>query len=461
MLWDGTDASRHVGAASGRPALQGGVVDHGENGTVGGRAGAAAVAAMMLAGCGPAAAGASSHAKHPQQARTASPAPSPTSHREATKPLAGSGSHGTPAQRTAPLPGIVADALAAFGTRYGAFQAAPRVLPALAAGQHWNARTLSAAPMYRVDLYASSRAVPLNSSPLVVGSQVASFSGWQEASARAAAGVFQTVSQYRPALWAHVAGQPTALTAGITAALHQVPGQPASPTVPQVLPQAVLTWQEGRWRIAVADQVKGSMSPAATADAVASYLHTHFLPVPQSAGAISVVLSGTVSATAVQTNVTWQESTRVYSTVTLGTGSQPRVRAALVMAVSMPAVASNSAAAASAVILEHLQVLPNALLITTTHVNMQDSYWDPHIVAGSPPVFEVTLSDASAGKLAVNAATPVKSNWATSEQVVPAGSNVLLKFDLKPGVHVTSTAFGAGDQIQVTFGAGQAAEKSV
>lgn len=349
---------------------------------------------------------------------------------------------------------MVAGALAAFGTRYAGFEEAPRVLPPLGAGQYGNVRTFSAAQTYSVNLYAGSRAVPLNSSPLVVGTQVASFSGWQEASAPAAAGVFQTVDQYRPALWAHASGQPTALTAGITASLHQVPGQPASPTVPQVLPSAVLTWQEGRWRIAVVSQVSGHATPMAEADAVAGYLHTHFLPVPQSEGAISVVLSGTPSATVLQTNVTWQEGTRVYSTVTLGTGAEPRARAALAMAVSMQPVSSKSTAAGTAVILEQLQVLPNALLITTTHGNMQNTYWDPHIVAGQPPVFEVTLSDTSAGKLAVNAATPVRSNWATSEQVVPEGSNVLLKFDLKAGVRVTSTDIGAGDQVQVTFGPG-------
>lgn len=276
------------------------------------------------------------------------------------------------------FPAVVSTAMASFGPQYAAFAEAPTVVPAVAAGQALNARTFSAGPMYRVDFYQGTQALPLNSAPGQVGALVGSYAGWQEASATDATGVFHTVSQYHSRAWSSVAAQRLSLTDGITASLRHVPAQAASPTAPAVLPTAVVSWQEGRWAIAVSTSVSGQQAPTATANTVAAYLHQHFLPVPHSQGTVQVAMTATPSGTQVQTTVTWLEGTRVYSTTADGTAATPRVTSALAMAVSLrpyPVSAGTSHSATPSLTLEQLTITANGLLITTTHGTTPHTYW--------------------------------------------------------------------------------------
>ncbi len=107
---------------------------------------------------------------------------------------------------------------------------------------------------------------------------------------------------------------------------------------------------------------------------------------------------------------------------------------------------------AAALTLEQLTVTANALIITTTHGATPHTYWDPSVTPGSPPTFQATLIDTSAGRFPINQTRAVASNWATSEKLVPRGTNLVLVFALKPGYAPSQTSIGAGDMIQVLFG---------
>ncbi len=343
--------------------------------------------------------------------------------------------------------------MATLGSGYASFVEAPTTVPATSGGQVLNAGTFSAAPMYSVDLCQGKRALPVNSAPGQVGTLVGSYAGWQEPSPAAATGVLQTVSQYHAGEWSSLTAQPLPLPAGITASLRHVPGQAASPTMPAVLPTAVVSWQEGRWAIAISSSVNGQQDPTAAANTVAACLHQHFLPVPDEQGTVRVAITGTPSATQVLTTVAWQDGTRVYATTTDGTAATPRIRSARGMAVSLRPypISGGASHAIPSLTLEQLTVTANALIITTTHGTTPNTYWDPYVTPGSPSTFRATLVDTSAGSFPTNQTRPVTCNWATSETLVPQGNNLVLVFALKPGYAPSSTSIGAADLIQVSF----------
>lgn len=333
--------------------------------------------------------------------------------------------------------------MATLGSGYASFVEAPTTVPATSGGQVLNARTFSAAPMYSVDLCQGKCALPVNSAPGQVGTLVGSYAGWQEPSPAAATGVLQTVSQYHAGEWSSLTAQPLPLTAGITASLR----------LPAVLPTAVVSWQEGRWAIAISSSVNGQQDPTAAANTVAACLHQHFLPVPDEQGTVRVAITGTPSATQVLTTVAWQDGTRVYATTTDGTAATPGIRSARGMAVSLRPypISGGASHAIPSLTLEQLTVTANALIITTTHGTTPNTYWDPYVTPGSPSTFRATLVDTSAGSFPTNQTRPVTCNWATSETLVPQGNNLVLVFALKPGYAPSSTSIGAADLIQVSF----------
>ncbi|AEW04266.1 hypothetical protein Sulac_0759 [Sulfobacillus acidophilus DSM 10332] len=101
--------------------------------------------------------------------------------------------------------------------------------------------------------------------------------------------------------------------------------------------------------------------------------------------------------------------------------------------------------------LENSQVTDNSLILYTTHGTMQTAYSDPHIILGTPNIFEMTLVNTSAGKFPVNVSEPILSNWGISETLIPQGHNLLLKLILKPQIHQFQIGIGGGDIIQITF----------
>jgi len=268
----------------------------------------------------------------PSQA--SAPVSSPAGSGSASAPVSPSASDST---GSGGFPTVVAQAMELLGARYGAFAEAPTRLPRAEAGGVLAARTFAAADEYAVTLYEADHALPVNSSLASLGSPVGSFSGWSAGSIRSAGDIFRTVDNDDAWVWRPDPVTPLPLTAGIVAHVRYVPGQPASPTVPEQLPTAVITWTEGRWQIVVANMVNGQQPPVGTADQVATYLHTHFLPVPYMQGAIVVTLApgGPDGAPVVHTTVTWLHWASVYQTATESTGSQDHVLGALRMAVSM------------------------------------------------------------------------------------------------------------------------------
>jgi hypothetical protein len=224
-----------------------------------------------------------------------------------------------------------------FGGRYSAYAEVPTRLPTPGPGMVLAARTFSASDEYAVTLYDVEHALPVNTATPALGPPVGSFSGWEAASIRSAGDIFRSVNNDDSWVWASDPTSPLPLSAGITAEVRYVPGQPAAPTVPQQLPTAVITWTEGRWQIVVANMVNGHQPAVATADQVATYLHTHFLPVPFMQGAIVVTLApgGADGAPAVHTTVTWLHWASVYQTTTESVGTDSHVLGALRIAVSM------------------------------------------------------------------------------------------------------------------------------
>ncbi|AUW94689.1 hypothetical protein BXT84_12640 [Sulfobacillus thermotolerans] len=105
----------------------------------------------------------------------------------------------------------------------------------------------------------------------------------------------------------------------------------------------------------------------------------------------------------------------------------------------------------SSITLENIQVTRWAVILTTTHGTMQTAYQDPHIISGSPSVFEMTLVNTLAGRLPVNHAQTITSNWGITEEIIPQGHNLLLTFNLKPLIHQFQVEIGGGDIIQISF----------
>ena len=114
---------------------------------------------------------------------------------------------------------------------------------------------------------------------------------------------------------------------------------------------ASLKWSEGRWQIEVS-QTQSTQVPLAQADAVAAYLHSHFMPVPQSKGSIFVNVypgmnaQGQATGSSVSETIKWQEGQHVYEVDTYSQVQNP-IQTGLAMAISMkPYPASNQPTAA-------------------------------------------------------------------------------------------------------------------
>ncbi|RIV22823.1 hypothetical protein D2Q93_08960 [Alicyclobacillaceae bacterium I2511] len=102
-----------------------------------------------------------------------------------------------------------------------------------------------------------------------------------------------------------------------------------------------VTWQEGRWLLIVSEN-GGTTLPMGTVNQVIAYLSQHFMPVPQTQGAIVVQLQPGLTATgqpdlthpSLQMYVTWQLDNRLLQVQTY-THCQNPVDTALAMAISM------------------------------------------------------------------------------------------------------------------------------
>ncbi len=102
---------------------------------------------------------------------------------------------------------------------------------------------------------------------------------------------------------------------------------------------ASISWTEGRWHIEVS-RTQGTRMPIAEANTIASYLHSHFMPVPETKGSIFVNVypgensEGQPVGTAVDETIKWQEGTHVYEVDTYSHTKNP-IETGLAMAISM------------------------------------------------------------------------------------------------------------------------------
>jgi hypothetical protein len=90
-----------------------------------------------------------------------------------------------------------------------------------------------------------------------------------------------------------------------------------------------ILWREGRWKINVS-AVGTTKPPVTTANEAVAYLHTHFLPVPNTLGEISVTTNAGISTVM----MTWQVGNRVFAVSTGEAAKQP-METALALAISM------------------------------------------------------------------------------------------------------------------------------
>lgn len=93
----------------------------------------------------------------------------------------------------------------------------------------------------------------------------------------------------------------------------------------------VLGWREGQWMVLVGDE---NGLPMKQSEAIAAYLHTHFLPAPLPAGSGQGQIVVTVSSDGVHTQVDWQMNRALYQVKTYP-ATADNALAALAMAVSM------------------------------------------------------------------------------------------------------------------------------
>jgi hypothetical protein len=134
---------------------------------------------------------------------------------------------------------------------------------------------------------------------------------------------------------AHTVQQTVNLSAGIAAQ-----GQTfvAAKDNAKEVSSATIRWTEGRWQIEVSQE--GTQMPITEANLVASYLHSHFMPVPQSKGTIFVNVypgenaQGQLVGTAVDETIKWQEGTHVYEIDTYSHAKSP-IQTGLAMTISM------------------------------------------------------------------------------------------------------------------------------
>lgn len=102
---------------------------------------------------------------------------------------------------------------------------------------------------------------------------------------------------------------------------------------------ASLSWSEGRWHILVVNN-QTTHVPTNQANEVAAYLHTHFMPVPNSKGTILVTsypgenANGEPTGQSTSEYVTWQEGQHVYEVDTYSHAKNP-IETGLSMAISM------------------------------------------------------------------------------------------------------------------------------
>jgi hypothetical protein len=102
---------------------------------------------------------------------------------------------------------------------------------------------------------------------------------------------------------------------------------------------ASLSWSEGRWQILVVNS-QTTQVPTNQANEVAAYLHTYFMPVPNSKGTILVTsypgenVNGEPTGQSTGEYVTWQEGQHVYEVDTYSHAKNP-IQTGLSMAISM------------------------------------------------------------------------------------------------------------------------------
>ncbi|MBX6352623.1 MAG: hypothetical protein IRZ10_04750 [Thermoflavifilum sp.] len=107
--------------------------------------------------------------------------------------------------------------------------------------------------------------------------------------------------------------------------------------------------------------------------------------------------------------------------------------------------------AADRPVLESLQFVDNALIVTTTHTNIQSILDNPHVEAGNPAHFVFGLHRALPGKYPLNQTIVTDSQWAKQMVIRQTGDELVFDITLKPGYSKVSTAIGAGDMIQFTL----------
>jgi hypothetical protein len=93
--------------------------------------------------------------------------------------------------------------------------------------------------------------------------------------------------------------------------------------------EAHILWSEGRWKIN-ATSVGTTQPPITTANEVVAYLHTHFLPVPNTLGEIAVTTNAETSTA----TMTWQEGNLMFAVSTGEAAKQP-IETALALAIAM------------------------------------------------------------------------------------------------------------------------------
>lgn len=102
---------------------------------------------------------------------------------------------------------------------------------------------------------------------------------------------------------------------------------------------ASVSWIEGRWQILVVNN-QTTQVPTNQANEVAAYLHSHFMPIPNSKGTILVTsypgenANGQATGQNTSEYVTWQEGTHVYEMDTYSHAKNP-IQTGLAMAISM------------------------------------------------------------------------------------------------------------------------------
>ena len=163
-------------------------------------------------------------------------------------------------------------------------------------------------------------------------------------------------------------------------------------------------------------------------------------------------VSGNLAATPTGNGTTHLSDTvQTRGVSTPSTSASPNAGSSSPFETTLASTPSSSQSTSPAITLENVQISNGGVDLYTTHGTMQTAYKNPRIVAGSPNVFEITLVNTSPGRFSVNHTKSITSNWATTEEMIPQGPNLLLQFDLRPLIHQFQVGIGGGDIIGISF----------